>query len=71
MHDRVRFFGNNIGYTGENRPSLGFFESMGNLADFFTIWTIMTVYIKGYHLRYKTIFCNKVALNVQLMNFFI
>ena len=37
------------------------------LKDIFSLW--VTVF-KGY-LRYKTIFCYKVALDVQLMNFFI
>ena len=31
---------------------------------------IMEIDVKGY-LRYKTILCHKVALDVQLMNFFI
>ena len=35
--------------------------------DIYKIWPVL---VKG-HLRYKTILCHKVALDVQLMNFFI
>ena len=37
VHDRVRFFGNNIfsPKIGENRPNLGFFESIGKFSYFF------------------------------------
>ena len=35
-----------------------------------TFWKKVKPSLKGY-LCYKTIFCHKVALNVQLMNFFI
>ena len=52
MHDRARFFGNNVcPRNEENRLRLGFFECKGKFSffsqffNFFAIWSIRKVYI--------------------------